>query len=178
MSEADSPELLLLGSVTRPHGLDGVLRVYSYAESADSYTQAGRVTLISPGGEMQEFQVASARPHKKGVLLGLKGLDSVEAAEAFRDAGVYVARGALKRGREDEYFWYELIGLEVYLDTGVFVGTLERVLRTGASDVFVVRDGARETLVPATRDVIEEVDLDRKRMILSPMEGLLDLNEV
>ena len=152
--------------------------MHSYAESAASYTRAGRVILSLPGGEKKEFQVASARPHKKGVLLSLKGLDSVEAAEAFRDAGVYVPRDALKRERKDEFFWYELIGLEVYLDTGPFVGTLERVLRTGAGDVYVVRDGPRETLVPATHDVIEEVDLDRKRMILSPMEGLLDLNEV
>jgi len=152
--------------------------VHSYAESAASFTQAGRVILCPPDGEKQEFPVASARPHKKGVLLGLKGVDSVEAAEAFRDAEVYVPRGALKREREGEFFWYELIGLEVYLDTGPFVGTLERVLRTGASDVYVVRDGPRETLVPATQDVIEEVDLDRKRMILFPMEGLLDLNEV
>lgn len=164
--------------MTRPHGLDGVLRVYSYAESTASYTRAGRVILSAPGREMQDFQVVSARPHKKGVLLELKGLDSVEAAEAFRDAGVYVRREALKREREDEFFWYELIGLEVYLNTGAFVGTLKHVLRSGASDVFVVRDGARETLVPATHDVIEEIDLDRKRMILFPMEGLLDLNEV
>ena len=178
MNAAVSSELLLLGSVTRPHGLDGVLRVHSYAESAASYTRAGRVILSPGGGEKQEFQVVSARPHKKGVLLGLKGLDSVEAAEAFRNAEVYVPRNALRRERGDEFFWYELIGLEVYLDTGAFVGALERVLRTGASDVYVVRDGTRETLVPATRDVIEEIDLDRKRMILSPMEGLLDLNEV
>lgn len=152
--------------------------MYSYAESAASYTRAGRVILSPPDGEKREFPVASARPHKKGVLLELKGLDSVETAEAFREAGVYVPRDALQREREDEYFWYELVGLDVYLDTGTFVGTLDRVFRTGASDIYVVHDGTRETLVPATHDVIEEIDLDRKRMILSPMEGLLDLNEV
>ncbi|MCF8061704.1 MAG: ribosome maturation factor RimM [Deltaproteobacteria bacterium] len=182
MDEAHSPDLLLMGSVARPHGLDGTLSIRSYAESEASFLRAGRVVLVTETGERRDYPVASARPHKKCVLLDLDGLDSVEEAEALRGAEVFIRRDALERDREDdredEYYWFELIGLEVFLSGGRRIGTLARILPTGGSDVYVVRSGKKEILIPATREVIEEIDVDRKRMTVSEMEDLLGLNEV
>ena len=118
MNEDFSSKRLLLGRVIRPHGLDGVLRVQSYAETGNSFLEAGSVFLKTAEDETREFPVVSARPHKKIVLLELGGLDSIEAAESLRGADVYVLQDALKVGQEDEFFWYELIGIEVYLVNG------------------------------------------------------------
>lgn len=175
---APSSDLLLLGRVVKPHGLDGTLAVRSYADSELSFLDAGRVVLKTKENLRREYSVAAARPHKKGVLLDLDGLDSVEEAEALRDADIYIRRDALTRDREDEYFWVELIGLEVYLKSGRHIGTLTRILPTGGNDVYVVSSGGNETLIPATHEVVEGIDLERKRMIINHMEGLLDLNEV
>lgn len=178
MDEAHAPELLLLGRVVKPHGLDGTLSIRSYAESKDSFVEAGRVVLLLPGGEQRGVSVVSARPHKKGMLLNLEGIDSLEAAEGFRDAEIFIRADALESDREDEYYWFELIGLEVYGHTGRYVGTLEQILPTGGSDVYVVRSKQGEVLIPASREVIEEIDLDNRSMTVFEMEGLLDLNEV
>jgi len=178
LDEARSPELLLMGRVARPHGLDGTLSIRSYAESESSFVRAGRVVLVAEAGERREYPVAAARPHKKAVLLDLDGLDSLEEAERFRGAEVYIRRDALERDEDDGYYWFELVGLEVFLDDGRHIGTLARILPTGGNDVYVVRSGRREILIPATREVVEEIDLDRKRITVSEMEGLLDLNEV
>ena len=167
-----------MGRVARPHGLDGTLSIRSYAESEASYVRAGRVVLVTEAGERREFPVAAARPHKKGVLLDLDGLDSLEEAERFRGAEIHVRREDLEQDEDDGYYWFELIGLEVYLDDGRHVGTLARILPTGGNDVYVVRSGNREILIPATHEVIEEIDLDRHRITVSEMEGLLDLNEI
>jgi 16S rRNA processing protein RimM len=78
----------------------------------------------------------------------------------------------------DEYFWHELIGLEVYLSRGEYVGKIKNILPTGSNDIYVVQEGNKEVLIPATYDVIQEIDLTEKRMIISDVEGLLDLNEV
>jgi 16S rRNA processing protein RimM len=178
LEKACSSELLLLGKVLKPHGLEGILRIQSFAESAGSFEKAGRLVLRKPGRPGSAFPVLSARPHKNIVLLRLDGLDSVEKAEEYKDAGVYIHKEDLDQIDEDEYFWYELIGLEVYLDTGSRIGTLTKVLATGANDVYVIQTGETEIMIPAIHDVIEEIDLDGKRMILTNMEGLLDLNEV
>jgi len=79
---------------------------------------------------------------------------------------------------KDEYFWHELIGLRVYLASGRYLGTVEDVLPTAGNDIYVVREGKEEFLIPAVREVVQRIDLEGGKMILSEMEGLLDLNEV
>lgn len=178
MSDTLFSDLVLLGKVVKPHGLNGTLSIRSYADSEQSFLRAGLVVLKTKGNQRREYHVAAARPHKRGVLLELKELDSIDEAEGLRDAEIFIRRDTLKRDHEDEYFWVELIGLEVYLKCGRHVGTLTRVLPTGAGDVYVVRSGDRETLIPATREVVEDIDPARNRMTILNMEGLLDLNEV
>ena len=84
----------------------------------------------------------------------------------------------MRRRGDEEYFWYELLGLPVYLDTGERVGLIRNVLAAASHDIFVVQQGEREMLIPAVHDVIKEVDLENKRVVITEMEGLLDLNEV
>ncbi len=132
-------------------------------------------------GRAQRPQRASRwsaiKPQKGGSLLQLEGISTPEQAETYRGADVLVNRGDLRRDG-DEYFWFELIGLEVHLDTGEVIGTISRIIPTGANDIYVVRRGKREILVPAATEVVKAIDLESGKMIISPIEGLLDLNEV
>ena len=174
-----SPEnLLLAGEVVRPHGLDGRLRVRSYAQSEKSFQQSGTIFLKSPSGGMRAFTVSSVRPHKNTLLLTLKELNSLDEAEVYRGAELFIRRSTLVREDRDEYFWFELIGLKVFLTTGKYVGTVHHILPTGGNDIYVVREGKSEVFVPAIHEVVKEIDLDAKKMIITEMEGLLDLNEV
>jgi len=167
-------ELLLLGKVLRPHGTAGLLRVQSYARSAASFKEAGSVWLRSPTGEIQEFPLKWVKPHKRFLLMALKGLTTGDAAEAYRDADVLVRREAVGRG-EDEYFWYELLGLRVFLEDGAYLGRVSQIIPTGGCDIYVVREGEREYLIPATEDVVKGIDRAAKTMTISPLEGLLEL---
>jgi 16S rRNA processing protein RimM len=174
-----SPEnLLLAGEIVRPHGLDGRLKIRSYAQSEKSFLQSGVIFLKPRSGGTRAFTVSSVKPHKNNVLLTLKGLDSLEEAEEYRGAAVFIRRDSLVQEETDEYFWFDLIGLEVYLDTGKYIGTIHHILPTGSNDVYVVREGETEVLVPAIHEVVKEIDLDARKMIITEMEGLLDLNEV
>ena len=178
MSSIPPENLLLMGRVIRPHGLEGLLRIESYAQSEESFLSAGVVFLQMHSAEPWEYVVTSVRPHKKAHLLKLEGVDSIEEAEALRDAKILIRREALSREHEDEYFWHELIGLEVYVSGGAYVGKITYILPTGSNDIYVVQEGEREVSIPAIYDVIQEIDLTKKRMIISHVEGLLDLNEV
>jgi 16S rRNA processing protein RimM len=173
-----SPEdALLIGKVIRPHGLKGMLKVDSYAESGETFLIAGKVFLKGPSGETVEQGVVSITLSGRFFLLKLDGLDTLEQAEKYRGWDLYILKRSLKRSGEEEYFWYELIGLPVYLDTGERVGLIRHILAVSSHDIFVVQRGEKEMLIPAVHDVIKEVDLENKKVVITGMEGLLDLNE-
>jgi 16S rRNA processing protein RimM len=174
-----SPEnLLLAGKVERPHGLDGRLRIRSYLESEKSFLRSGTIFLKPRKGRTRAFTMSSIRPHKNSFLLTLKELDTLKEAEEYKGAALFIKRETLIREEKNAYFWVELIGLKVYLETGKYIGTIHQILPTGANDVYVVRDGEKEVLIPAIHDVVKEVNLDDGKIIIAEMEGLLDLNEV
>ena len=178
MNEVSPENLLLIGKVVRPHGLAGVLRIKSYARSEESLLNARTIFLKPSSGETRACVVLSVKPHKNIHLIKLKGLHSLEEAEKYRGAEVLIRRDSLTRENEEDYFWHELIGLRVYLKGGRYVGTIKHILSTGGNDIYVVQEGEKEFLIPAIHEVVEQIDLANKRMIITEMEGLLDLNEV
>lgn len=177
MDEGFPDNLLLVGKVIRPHGLGGLLRIWSYAESEKTFLNSGKVYLRLESGQTHEHKVLSVIAQKKAFLMKLEGLSTLDAAEEYRNAAILIEKHSLHREREDEYFWHELIGLEVYLSTGKFIGTISHIFTTGSNDIYVVQEGEKEILIPAIHDVVEEIDLDGKKMVVSEMEGLFDLNE-
>ena len=110
----------------------------------------------------------------------LKGLNSFDEAERYRGAEILIRKDILSRQDGDEYFWYELIGVRVYLDTGRYIGTIRHILPTGGHDIYVIggEGGGEEFLIPAIHEVVKAIDLKERRMIIRLLEGLLDLNEV
>ncbi len=172
------PELVMLGEVTRPHGLKGLLRVKSYARSKDSFQEAGIVILRDSSGSLAEFKVRSVVNHKGVLLLSLEGLEGIDQAEQYRGSPVFVRKEALGRPQEDEYFWYQLLGLKVFLESGYYLGKISRIIPTGGTDVFVISQGGKEVMIPAAHEVVREIDLEQGTMTVAPPEGLLELYEV
>ncbi len=175
MSKIDLKDLILIGQVVRPHGLTGLLRIVSYAESKETFLRAGSVFLDKGEDELFERRVVSIRAHSSVYLLKLSGLRSVDEAEFFRGAGILIGKDSVVRSDEDEFFWYELIGLDVYLITGQYLGVLKGIFPTGSNDVYVVENEGREFLIPAIHQVVKEINIAQKRMVISPMRGLLEL---
>jgi len=177
LSKVSSDALLLIGRVIGPHGVRGLLKIESYGRSESTLMMAGKVFLRQSHGEVSECGILSAVPHKRGALVRLEGMDSRDQVEPYRGAEILILKEAVSRDK-DEYFWHELIGLRVFVDTGRYLGTVEDILETPANDIYVVREGREEFLIPAIHDVVKTIDLENGRMIISEMEGLLDLNEV
>ena len=175
MSNSNLRDLILIGRVLRPHGLTGLLRIVSYAQSQETFLQAGSVFLDQGQNRLSERNVVSIRRHRSCYLLKLSGLDSIEQAELLKGAEIFIRKDSLAKKEEDEFFWYELLGLEVYLVTGEYLGVIREILPTGSNDVYVVRDKGREFLIPAIHQVVKEINLPQKRIVILPIKGLLDL---
>jgi 16S rRNA processing protein RimM len=107
----------------------------------------------------------------------LEGLNSRDDAEEYREAEILVRKDTLTR-EEDEFFWFELLGLDVYLDTGEYLGKITQIIPAKGNDIYVVKGETKEILIPATYEVISKIEVKGKKMIISAIDGLLDLNEV
>lgn len=166
-----------MGKVIRPHGRKGLLRVSAYAGPEATFLDVGTFFLRSVSGEVREHAVISAIPQKNFFLLELGGVCSRNEAEEYRGAEVLIRKEDLSR-EDGEYFWHELLGLRVHLDNGEYLGRIFQILSKGGNDLYVIRDKNKEIFIPATYEVIKEIDLENGKMIISAMEGLLDLNEV
>ena len=165
-----TPEYLLVGEVLRPHGVRGALLLQVLTEFPDRLKDQEFLYL---GPRRRKFRVAQAGQHGREILLSLAEITDRDTAEVLRGLGVYIRvgdAGPLPPGR---FYHHQVEGLEVVADTGERLGTVARIMETGANDVYVVRDEAgRETLLPAIPAVIRKYDLETGRLLVHLLEGL------
>jgi 16S rRNA processing protein RimM len=145
-------------------------------DNPDSATLAkGSRVVLEVGGNHQEHTIRSIAPGGRGTLrLELAGIDEVAAAEALSGATVLIDEAELPAAKPGEFYYYEVIGCEVFLDDGGRLGVIEEVFSSGANDVWVVRDDDREVLVPVISDVVKSIDLAGRRMTITAVPGLLE----
>jgi len=176
LSRTISENLLLIGKVVRPHGIRGALKIKSYASSPATFSKAGKVYFYVKG-KLEERRLIFVKPLKEDyLLLKLEGITTRNDAEEFRGIDLYIDKSILEK-EEDEFFWFEIIGLKVYLVDGRYIGKVTEILQTGSNDVYVVEEKDREYLIPAIDDVIKEINLEDQKMIINPLDGLLELGE-
>jgi 16S rRNA processing protein RimM len=168
----DPNGLLEIGMVTRPHGILGEVRVLVPPEYAAPLTRVKRVYLSRGDGAPEPRALRGGRVHQNVLLLKLEGVETRNDAEALRGARVSVDVGELPEPQSGAYYQHQLLGLKVITADGVELGALDEVLTTGANDVYVVKTGGRELLLPAIESVIREIDLDAGLMRVIVPAGL------
>jgi len=171
----DPEELIPVGKIIDTHGIKGQLKVHSYSGNADSLGSARSVTLKSPGGVLTEFALKGFKPNVGKFIISLAGHDDINQVLPLLGYEICLKRGQLPDLDEDEYYWSDLIGLSVVTEDGTLLGKIADIFETGSNDVYVVRGGEREHLIPAIADVIKEIDPAGGKVVIAPLDGLLDL---
>lgn len=169
--DQDELEYLVIGQITKPHGVRGEVRVMPHTDVPERFTWLETVFVGDTDGE--PVTVEHARLHQGMVLLKLAGVNGREAAEALRDKLLYVSELDAIPLDEDEYYLFELEGMEVVAEDGRILGTLIEVLETKANNVFLVRGDSGEVLLPDTEEVIREIDFENGRILVHLLPGLL-----
>jgi 16S rRNA processing protein RimM len=178
LNQRPDDTLLPVGEVLRPHGLRGLIRILVYADSDAIFEKAGKVYLKREDGECLEFTFHSLQPIKSNCILKLEELTSLNEAEKYRGAEILVRKDTLPPRGDDEYFWFELLGLDVFSENGESLGPVVDIISTGGHDTYVVKGEKGEVLIPGTHETVKKIDLERRKMTISPIEGLLDINEI
>lgn len=166
--------LITIGKVQKPHGVKGEVRVQPLTEHPDRFKRLRRVFLTSPAGVQRECAVTAVRYQNEAPLLLLTACDTPEKARELNGWLVQVPAEEAVPLPEGRYYWFELIGMEVESDAGERLGRIVDIFPTGSNDVYVMQMGDREIYLPATREVIRQVDKKAKRMVIHVLEGLLD----
>lgn len=160
------------GEIVGTHGVRGEMRLYPWCDSPAFLTKVKRLYLDKEGGS--SLDVVSARVHGTMVLLKVKGVDDIPAAERLRGKTVYLDRKDVKI-EKGAYFIQDLMDCAVLdADDGHCYGTICDVSKTGANDVWHIKQETREVLIPAIPDVVIDVDVDAQRVLIRPLKGLFD----
>ena len=158
--EEDDARRVILGRVAGLHGVRGWIKVHSFTEPPANILAYATWHLLSASGQ-QVLAVTAGRTHGSRVLAQLGDVTDRDQAAALVGAEIAVPRSELPAPAAGEYYWSDLEGLRVSNLTGETLGTVMRLLATGANDVMVVR-GERERLLPFVHGtVVKEVDLAR-----------------
>lgn len=170
---------LTIGKITGVHGLAGNLKVWSFAESPETFEKGRKVMLrregdiTTPQGGL--YTITQTAPRKKGLMLALEGVGTREAAENLVGQEILMHRDELPELEEDTWYWDDLVGLKVTdRDLGL-LGTVERLFSTGAHDILVVtsKPDAREVMIPMVSHFVEAVDLEAGEMTTVLPEGFI-----
>jgi 16S rRNA processing protein RimM len=164
----DEPTIVV-GVITKAHGLRGEVGVQVRSDNPDRF---------APGAEMfladgTSLTVDRAHRHGKGLLVAFAQVSDRSAAEALRGQELTIPESWLPSLPDGEYWPFQLEGCRVLTASGRVLGTLIEVIPNAANDLWVARDDdGNETLVPALRAVIVDVDLGTKRVLVDDVPGL------
>ncbi len=163
-----------LGIITGPHGLKGAVRFRP--DNADSTVLARgmRVMLEGPNGR-EAHRIAEVAPlGHRALRLVLDDISDADAGAALKGRVLLIDAKDLPAPEPGEFYHFQALGCEVMTLDGRRLGSVAEIFATGANDVMVVRDGAREILVPIIADVVRSIDLEARRVVIDPIPGLLD----
>jgi 16S rRNA processing protein RimM len=168
-------ELITVGKIIGTHGIKGMVKLYSYSGNLESLQKSDTVTLKSPAGQLKEMHLEAATHHGGKFILHFRDYGHIDQALSLVGSEICLLRSQLPKPDEDEYYWCDLLGLEVVTINGDSIGAIADIFETGSSDIYVVRGNGKEYLIPAIASVITSVDVASGKMVITPLEGLLDL---
>lgn len=160
-----SKDLAIMGYVCGAFGVRGAIKVHAETEYADSLFDYP-VWWLGKDGDWKSYSFEGGQVQPKALVAELAGVNDRDAAEALRGRQVAVPRSELPAAEEGEYYWTDLIGLQVENLQGESFGSVTELMETGANDVLVVDDAETRRLIPFVDAVVTEVDLDARRIVV------------
>ena len=154
--------MVVLGRLVVPYGVKGWFHLHPFGDDPESWKRMSQWWLAADDGDKAQwlgFKLADLRQHSNGWVAKLEGVDSRDAAEAM--AGWYFAapHDELPAANSGEYYWAELVGLQVTNLQGISLGVIDSIIESGAHHVLKLLDGERERLLPFVEQIVKEVNV-------------------
>ena len=164
---------LEIGQIVNTFGIKGMVKVKPFTDNIERFDELEKVYIENKKGK-KEYEIEEVKYHKNMVLIKFKGIENPEDANLLRESYLLVDRANEKPLEEGTYYIVDMIGLDVYTDENEFLGKLEDIFNTGSNDIYVVKNElGKQILLPAIDDVLKEIDMDNKKVVVHLIPGLI-----
>ena len=157
---------LEIGQIVNTFGIKGMVKVKPFSDDIRRFDKLKNV-YIKKNSIEEKYIIEEVKYHKQMVLIKFKGIDKIEEAELLKNSYILINREDEEPLEEGVYYIVDLLGLDVYTDENILLGNLEDIYNTGSNDIYVVKDeNGKQILLPGIPDVIKEVDIENKKIIV------------
>ena len=169
----------LVGKIVNTQALRGEVRVMATTDFPEERFKIGATLAIFNGDKLVEIvEVDGHRLHKNFNLLHFKGKDNINDVEKFKGFDLKVAGTEREADEldENEFYYDDIIGLEVYTTDEIYLGKVREITSLPSNDVWAIQrpNKGKDILIPYIEDIVLEIDLDNNRVVIDPMDGLID----
>ena len=168
MSDSDN-NYLIIGRISSVFGIKGWIKLVSHSRPRENVFSYPHWYVKPKKGQWTKIVVETGKPQGKTLVAKLSGIETREEAEQWIGADIAISRDMLPRTDQDDYYWADLIGLNVHTTDGEDIGTIIRLMETGSNDVLVVKNDQtrKEHLIPwVMEQVIKNVDLSEGQILV------------
>jgi 16S rRNA processing protein RimM len=167
-------DLLQVGVITQTHGIKGEVKVFPTTDDVNRFKKLKNV-ILDTGKENLELEIEGVKFFKQYAILKFKGIDNINDIEKYKGKSLLVTRENAVKLKKNEYFIADMIGMKVVTEDESEFGTLVDVMATGANDVYVIETiDKKEVLLPAIKQCVLDIDIEKQIMKVHIMKGLLD----
>ena len=164
---------LEIGQIVNTFGIKGFVKVNPWVDDVTRFDDLKKV-YIKIRKEQKELEIEDVKYHKNQVLIKFKGIENIEQAQSLRNAYLEIDRKDAIPLEEGQYFIADLLESEVFSDEGEALGVLDDIYNTGSNDIYVVKNElGKSILLPGIPEVIKEVDVENKKIIVHLLKGLV-----
>ncbi|WP_411346078.1 ribosome maturation factor RimM [Paenibacillus sp. WLX1005] len=168
---------LMVGKIVNTHGIRGELKIYPNTDFPEVRFAPGNKLMMfnEENGNQQQVEIQSSRLQKNMYVVRFKGFGNINEVEQYKGWALRVSKDEAVELEEDEYYFHEIIGCEVVTEEGESLGIIKEILTPGANDVWVVKPAkGKDILIPYIHNVVQEINIEDKKIIVHIMEGLLE----
>jgi 16S rRNA processing protein RimM len=167
-------EWVPVGKIPRTHGLKGEFKFQALVTEPDILKNLNRLKLQGSQGQETELTIQSMRGIPGKLIIKFKEIDTIDDAEAYKGQTLLAPMADFKKLPDGEYYWFQVMGLNVYDEDDHYYGQVVDIIETGSNDVYVVKDGNKEVLIPMIDWVVKTIDMEENKLIFNNVEGLIE----
>ena len=164
---------LEIGQIVNTFGIKGMVKVKPFTDNIERFNNLEKIYIKNKSGQT-EYKIQEIKYHKNMVLIKFEGIENPEQADLLRNSYLIVDRETEEPLEPGRYYIVDMIGLDVFTDDNEYLGKLEDIYNTGSNDIYVVKNElGKQILLPAIEDVIKNIDMDNKKVIVHLIPGLV-----
>ena len=166
-------EYFEIGQIVNTFGIKGFVKVNPFTDDMQRFEELHEVFVVK-NKEMLKMQIEEIEYQKNVVLIKFKGIEDITMAVKYKGCYIKIKREDARKLPKDTYFIADLIGLTVYDENGNILGKVEDIYNNKVHDIYVVKDDlGKQILLPSTKEVIKQINVDENRIVVHLIDGLI-----